>query len=126
MSIWPENINTAFDLELRSSLLGPAALFVELALKAPTAGEMFIAGRTGNDDGKHARFAIWRLAGPRGYLTEFCLTGDAILVAHVSSVDCEPHERVNLCWKRLEPLFSAIPPVGKSHISIVPISPKAP
>ncbi len=84
-------------------------------------GENFIAGRSGDDDGKHARVAVWRLDGRLGYVTEFCLAGNAILVAHVTSEDCDAQQRINLCWERLEPLFSAIPPVGKSHISIVPL-----
>jgi len=121
MSIWSENINTAFDLKLRSSLLGPAALFVELALKAPTVGEKFVVCRAGEDDGTLARLSVSRIDGRLGYVTEFCLTNDAILVAHVTSNDCDPEQRVALCLERLEPLFSAIPPVGKSHISIVPL-----
>jgi len=117
----PEKLNTSFDLELTSSCLGPAALFVELALKAATMGEKFLTCRAGHDDGKLARFSIMRLDGRLGYLSEFCLTKDKILIAHVTSNDCDAEQRTELCLERLEPLFSSIPPVGKSHISVRPV-----
>jgi hypothetical protein len=123
MSIWPQNINTAFDLELSSLALAPAALFIELVLKAPTLGEEFLACRAGDDDSKVARLSVMRIDGRIAYFSEFCLSKDKILIAHITSSDCDPEQRARLCWERLEPLFSSIPPLGKSHISVMPLKP---
>ena len=117
----PEKLNTSFDLELTSSCLGAAALFMELALKAPTFGDQFLVCRGGDNDSKLLRFSIMRLDGRLGDLSEFCLTKDKILIAHVTSNDCDAEQRAELCWERFEPLFSSIPPVGKSHISVRPV-----
>ncbi|GEM_PF-1752308 len=110
--------STLFDLAVRCPQLSHASLATELLLRAAALPD-YTVQRSGDDSNSVVRFMVARFSGSVGYVAEFILHDDDVVVAYVSSPsEWSASERATACATAFAELFSAIRASDGSHVTV--------
>ena len=110
--------STSLGLAVRCPQLSYASLATELLLRAAALPD-YTVQRSGDDSNSVVRFMVARFAGSVGYLAEFILHDDDVVVAYISSPsEWSASERAAACATAFAELFSAIRASDGSHVTV--------
>jgi len=110
--------STSFGLAVRCPQLSYASLATELLLRAAALPD-YTVQRSGDDSNSVVRFMVARFAGSVGYVAEFILHEDDVVVAYISSPsEWSTSERATACATAFAELFSAIRASDGSHVTV--------
>ena len=111
-------VSTSFDLAVTSPELSAPCLATELLLRATSLPDHTVQ-RSGDDSDSSVRFMVARFAGRVGYVAEFCLDANGLVVAYVSSPsDWSASRRATACATAFADLFAAVRASDGSQVTV--------